>query len=125
MSQKPTAWGAGRVAFFAQLEEIRGLVAARWPLSQIYRERRQSLGGITYSAFTKYVRKHIGRPDEAAKSPGGVGKNPRGRAAPPPVKGGTGSAAAAPTQQPRETSSEGVVKLPHFSAQQFRDAIGD
>lgn len=123
MSQKPTAWGAGRVAFFAQLEEIRGLVAARWPLSQIYRERRQSLGGITYSAFAKYVRKHIGRPDEAAKSPGGVGENPRGgtRAAPPPVKVGGGSTAAAP----RETSSEGVVQLPHFSAQQFRDAIGD
>src|SRR3990170_217417 len=27
---------------------------------------------LTYSAFARYVRKHIGRADEAAKSPGGV-----------------------------------------------------
>ncbi|HTP49074.1 MAG TPA: TraK family protein [Anaeromyxobacteraceae bacterium] len=65
--QKKREWGAGRIAFLAQIDELRALVAAGWPLKKIYRDRRMSLADISYQWFCRYVQKHIGSFDEAER----------------------------------------------------------
>lgn len=49
-------YGAGRVAFLAQQEEINRQIKEGWPLSEIYRRLRPPMA---YSRFTAYVRRYI------------------------------------------------------------------
>ncbi len=53
------AWGAGRVAFRANLPTIRDQLNAGWPMSTVYRRIQSSLAGLSYRAFTKLVSKQF------------------------------------------------------------------
>jgi hypothetical protein len=52
------AWGAGRVAFRANLPTIQDELNAGWPMSTVYRRIQSSLAGLSYRAFTKLASKH-------------------------------------------------------------------
>lgn len=54
------AWGAGRVAFRANLPTIQDQLNAGWATSTVYRRIQSSLAGLSYRAFTKHVRKQFG-----------------------------------------------------------------
>ena len=54
------AWGAGRVAFRANLPTIQDQLNAGWAMSTVYRRIQSSLAGLSYRAFTKHVSKHFG-----------------------------------------------------------------
>ena len=52
-------WGTARAAFLARLEELRPLVLGGHSLRAIYDEHCKAIGGLSYSGFTRLVRKHI------------------------------------------------------------------
>lgn len=53
------AWGAGRVVFRANLADIQVQLNEGWPMSTVYHRLRNSLGGLSYRAFTKLVNQHF------------------------------------------------------------------
>jgi hypothetical protein len=73
-SARQKEWGSGRVAFLAQVDELRVAIDRGYPLKMLHRQRFESLGGMTYSWFCRNVRKYIGRRSDEAQEPGQRGR---------------------------------------------------
>jgi len=82
-------WGAGRVAFLSQKDMFRSLIKAGHPFTSIYADHGAALG-ISYTQFTRYVRKYL--PDaitdrEHQKGPAPAPVPAAAPAAQPPAQG--------------------------------------
>jgi hypothetical protein len=78
-------WGAGRVAFFACLGEIRDEIRQGWPLTAIHARHRKKLR-VSYSGFCKLVGRHAADARIASSPPRPA---PPDAAEPAAVPGGT------------------------------------
>lgn len=57
MAENRKSWGAGRVAFIARLDKIKGELAQGLPLTTIYANHQAALG-IGYPSFCKLVNRY-------------------------------------------------------------------
>jgi uncharacterized protein DUF5338 len=94
-SARQKEWGSGRVAFLAQVDELREAIDRGYPLKKLHRERFESLGGMTYSWFCRNVRKYIGRRWDETQGPGRRGGT------------GGGARAASTSAATRDTAAPG------------------
>lgn len=60
-------WGAGRIAFFAHQERIKQLLAEGYPQLVIHQKLHEELSELSYSQFSRLIRKYIFRRSKAAE----------------------------------------------------------
>lgn len=113
--------GAGRVSFLARIEQVRSEVNEGWPLVAIFDRHKADLGVLSYSQFTRYVKRYVtGSEDDGPKS-----KDQSETPATRPAQDGRAGSRATPETPRQPSKKEGGISKPG-DAKRFRyDPLAD